>query len=380
MSEIEKLKALYFDVKHGFLSYSKLVKKAHKKKINLTAKQIKEWLDKQKVSQIFKQSKKKEYYSITAPTVGKIVVDLLDLSNYSHENQGYRYLLNFIDIYSRYVWSFPLKSKTPDEIVSYFVKVIKDIQKIYPDNIITITTDDGSEWKGIVKELLDKTNIPHYIANPNENTKRRTSHIESFNRTILNLLKRYWASNNNFEYISVLPSFIRNYNKTKHRITNLKPRDLWKGKYVLEPMKKTKINDTLELGNYVRHSIEGDTFTKKGREPKYSDKVYQIIWREGVRYVLQEPNTLDILETLYLPRQLQKVSKENVEENKNDLFAENKAISRENRKNKETAKELDLDIDNSKKKIKVVIKKTDKPKREAKPTKKFLESIEQSKR
>lgn len=378
---MEELRKLYYDPKRGFLSADRLYEKAKEMDINVSRKQVKEFIKNQKVSQIFKPIKNRVYYQIKSKNkgVGNIVSDLLDLSNYKHENNGYKYLLNIIDIWSRFVWSYTLKTKTPKEIAPKFIDVIEKIKQMYPDATISATTDAGGEFMGEVQDVFDTYDIDHYVANPSENTKRRTSHIESFNKTLLNLLKRYMLSQNSLRYIDALPDLIYNYNHSKHRTTKVKPIDVWRKK--VEPKEKyRKIKDNLEVGDYVRHELGADIFTKKGREPKYSDKVYEIVWRNGIRYILRDINTKERLKTLYLPRQLQKVNMNQVDEKNQNLFSENKKISKENRKLKEEAKELDLDVDESKKKIKVAVpasKRPNREKREAKPSKALLEMYEQ---
>ena len=42
--------------------------------------------------------------------------DLVDIQKYSRMNKGYKYIFTNIDIFSKYAWSFPLKSKTIKEI------------------------------------------------------------------------------------------------------------------------------------------------------------------------------------------------------------------------------------------------------------------------
>ena len=37
--------------------------------------------------------------------------DLIDMKVFSKFNKGYQYLLNVIDIFSKYAWSIPLKTK-----------------------------------------------------------------------------------------------------------------------------------------------------------------------------------------------------------------------------------------------------------------------------
>ncbi|HSN24110.1 MAG TPA: hypothetical protein VLS45_08080 [Methylomicrobium sp.] len=43
-------------------------------------------------------------------------IDLIDLSSLSTYNSGYRYLLMCIDVFSKFAWSRPLKTKTGREV------------------------------------------------------------------------------------------------------------------------------------------------------------------------------------------------------------------------------------------------------------------------
>jgi len=42
--------------------------------------------------------------------------DILDMQSFERENKGYRYILTVIDIFSRYAWAIPVKSKRSDDI------------------------------------------------------------------------------------------------------------------------------------------------------------------------------------------------------------------------------------------------------------------------
>ena len=52
--------------------------------------------------------------------------DLVDMVKYSKVNRGYKYIFTNIDIFSKYAWSFPLKTKTIIEIKSCFQKIFKE--------------------------------------------------------------------------------------------------------------------------------------------------------------------------------------------------------------------------------------------------------------
>jgi len=54
-------------------------------------------------------------------------IDLVDLSNLSSYNDGYRYLLNCIDIFSKRAWSLPLKSKSGREVTQAFEQILDDL-------------------------------------------------------------------------------------------------------------------------------------------------------------------------------------------------------------------------------------------------------------
>ena len=52
--------------------------------------------------------------------------DLLDLQAFSKDNDGIKYLLTVIDIFSKFVWVIPLKRKTVQEVASTFSRILKE--------------------------------------------------------------------------------------------------------------------------------------------------------------------------------------------------------------------------------------------------------------
>lgn len=49
--------------------------------------------------------------------------DLLMMSTFSKENKNYKYILNVIDCFSKYVWSVALKKKNSLEVSDAFEKI-----------------------------------------------------------------------------------------------------------------------------------------------------------------------------------------------------------------------------------------------------------------
>jgi hypothetical protein len=64
--------------------------------------------------------------------------DLIDLQKYSVENDNIKYILLIIDIYSRFIWLFPLKNKEGKNVLNDFKNL-----DTFPSNL---WTDLGSEF------------------------------------------------------------------------------------------------------------------------------------------------------------------------------------------------------------------------------------------
>ncbi|CAG2223461.1 unnamed protein product [Mytilus edulis] len=52
--------------------------------------------------------------------------DLMDLKQFSKENENFKYVLVVVDCFSRYLWLQPLKNKTGDEVTSAFKKIFTE--------------------------------------------------------------------------------------------------------------------------------------------------------------------------------------------------------------------------------------------------------------
>ena len=52
--------------------------------------------------------------------------DLVDMREFSNDNKDYNYLLNVIDIFSKYAWSIPLKTKTALEVSKAFQSILNE--------------------------------------------------------------------------------------------------------------------------------------------------------------------------------------------------------------------------------------------------------------
>src|SRR5207245_4006666 len=86
---------------------------------------------------------------------------LVEMQELSKENKGYRYMLNVIDIFSKYAWSIPLKDKKGTTVLDAFQKIVKISDRI-PKHI---WVDEGKEFynKDITGWLKENNIIRYYF-------------------------------------------------------------------------------------------------------------------------------------------------------------------------------------------------------------------------
>src|SRR5206468_8198398 len=76
--------------------------------------------------------------------------DLVDMSEWEKQNKGYKYMLNVIDVFSKYSWSIPMKNKTGLATLEAFSKIVKESDRI-PQHI---WVDKGKEFYKDVNNWL----------------------------------------------------------------------------------------------------------------------------------------------------------------------------------------------------------------------------------
>ena len=144
-------------------------------------------------------------------------IDLADMIGYKiSNNKGYRYIFIFIDNFSKYLWAIPLKNKYSQTIANEFSNILTT-SKRKPHKI---ESDRGSEfYNSIFQNFLKLKNIQHY----SRYTDKGPSIAERVIRTVRNLLKKPVFLAGNADWLSELPSVIKQYNNTIHHSTKMTP-------------------------------------------------------------------------------------------------------------------------------------------------------------
>ena len=230
--------------------------------------------------------------------------DLIDLKKLKKYNNGFQYIINIIDLYSRYAWSIPIKNKTGKSIVEAFDSIRGSKPK-------KLWVDNGSEfYNKIFKKWLNDNNIEMY-STFNEG---KAVVIERFNRTLKNKMFKYFTVNGTYKYIDILSSLINEYNNKKHSSTKLSPKELYfngKKNYLTKKKNKIPISYDFKIGDKVRISKFKKKF-EKGYTPNWTEEIfiiYAINMTNPVTYLIKDLNNNPIKGSFY-KQELQKTNQE----------------------------------------------------------------------
>ena len=199
---------------------------------------------------------------------------LIEMGEWEKENDGNKYLLNVIDVFSKFAWSEPIKSKNAKSVLEAFKKIIKESGR-KPEKL---WVDQGSEfYNRDFKKFLKENDIEMYSTHGDH----KSAVVERFNRTLKEMMWKYFTSQNTRKYVNVLNDFLDLYNNKKHSTIKMSPKEASDPENTLivynnvnqDPgeFKKPKY----KVGDWVRISRIKGTF-EKGYLPNFSREIFKI--------------------------------------------------------------------------------------------------------
>ena len=239
--------------------------------------------------------------------------DLVDMQKYSRVNKGYKYIFTNIDIFSKYSWSFPLKTKTIKEIKSCFQKIFNERKPFY------IWSDRESAF--FSKEMLQffkENNVKIYYTH----SHLKAVIIERFNRSLRELMMKEFVKNNNTVWYNILPDLIKTYNNRYHQTIKMRPKNV--NRLNEKHIKNTVYNYDItnkkpkfKVNGLVRISLKRrKLFDKPSGNIKWSEqlyKIYKINKSNVITYQLKDMND-EIIKGQFDTKELQltKILQENI--------------------------------------------------------------------
>lgn len=144
--------------------------------------------------------------------------DSVEMIPYAKSNKGFKYMLTVIDIFSKYAWAVPTKSKNGKDISAAMKFIL--VQGRVPKNL---HTDKGKEfYNSQFENLMQTYNIKLYSTYSN----LKASIFERFNRTLKNMMWPEFSLPGNYKWLNLLPTLISKYNNKIHRTIGMKPKDV----------------------------------------------------------------------------------------------------------------------------------------------------------
>lgn len=278
-AEESYLEQIYFSLSHpaSFSGLDKLQKAIKSEgKYNINRIQLKKWLSQQHgytshrgVKRRFKRPR-----VIVSAKDQQFDGDTVNMVQYGKENKGFKYILVLIDIFTRFLWTYPLKTLKAVEMVTAMKEVFSVIT---PEKL---RTDNGSEFVNkTVEEYLNSKDVKHFTTR----NETKSNFAERVIRTVKSKITHYMTHKQSHEWVSILQDVTKSYNTTFHRsikMTPAKAREadritLWKVQYetVDNPLRNLKSDKseirtyTLKVGDQVKIS-----FLKKAFERAYDEK------------------------------------------------------------------------------------------------------------
>ena len=231
--------------------------------------------------------------------------DLVDMSQYSKMNKGYKYIFTNIDVFSKIAYGYPLKSKKIQNIKTCFEKIFKNNKPKY------IWSDKESAFLSKEMQLFFKNNNVKIY---HTNSHLKAVVIERFNRSLRELMMKEFVKNNNTVWYNILPKLIKIYNNRYHSTIKMKPNQVNKSneKYIKENIytyNKTNKIPKFKINDLVRISLKRrDLFDKPSSNIKWSEelfKIHSINKSNVITYKIKDLND-EIIEGIFYERELQK--------------------------------------------------------------------------
>ena len=231
--------------------------------------------------------------------------DLADMAKYSRMNKGYKYIFTNIDIFSKYAWSFPIKSKKISDVKPCFQRIFKDRKPKF------VWSDRESSF--FSKEMLkffEDNNVKIYYTNSN----LKAVVIERLNRSLRELMmKEFVKNNNNTIWYNILPKLINFYNNRYHNTIKDKPINinLSNEKYIKNTIYKHNVANKIskfKINDIVRISLKRrELFDKPSDNIKRSEELFEIhsINKSNViTYKITDMNN-EIIQGIFYEKELQ---------------------------------------------------------------------------
>ena len=153
----------------------------------------------------------------------RYIMDCVDLRRYSWDNDGYSWILNVIDTYTKYLFSYKMRNKSAESVKECLLHIYTNFW--VPE---TIQADNGKEFSNqLLREFHAQLNVTVVHGRPRN--PRAQGQVERVNQTIKRSLSKTLCNSTEKRWIDYLDLVVFKYNTLIHRATNQSPFRLFHG-------------------------------------------------------------------------------------------------------------------------------------------------------
>ena len=196
----------------------------------------------------------------------------MDLAEFPKSKSGHKYVLIMVDHYSKKAMARALRNKEGRTIATELEKVFLPAFNVPPRQILS---DNGLEFKnGEVKGVMNKYSIKHLFTAPYYPANNGL--VERCIGTFKSMLRTSVTEKEDWE--QMLPSIVIIYNNTNHRITNVRPAEVFQGKVTRMAIPDKDLDKVI---GFIPYEVGDKVLKKVINPPKMGIKFepgYIIVW------------------------------------------------------------------------------------------------------
>ena len=202
------------------------------------------------------------------------------------KNKGFAYILVVQDIFSRKIWTAPLKDKKAESVVPELKNILAKMKPFRKGAYLVI--DRGTEYLNKqVKNLLDKHKLK--IVHSSDS---HASYVERSILSLQRLLYRQMSQNNQTQkWLEFLPKAESIMNKRYHRIIRMSPNEaektenkikvneamsIYRQKAINKGMKKKRLKRRFNVGDNVRIHKWKNKFSR-GYNQSFTTEIFKVV-------------------------------------------------------------------------------------------------------
>ena len=231
--------------------------------------------------------------------------DLVDMQSFAKDNDGVKYLLTVIDVFSKYGWIVPLNDKSGKSTAAGFMKIFTSGRK------------PGKVWVDKGREFYN-TDVKKLVELYSTENEEKSCVVERWNRTMREKMFKYFTANSTRRYIDVLNEMVNSYNNTRHSSIKMTPakaslkaneKTVWMNLFGNEIHKAIK--PKFSIGDKVRITKKKNIF-EKGYTPRWTEEIFTIStiqYTDPPTYKITDANDEEIQGSFY-EQELQKTTQE----------------------------------------------------------------------